>query len=134
MAGRIALVAIVALLATAASARSELERRTDAADVAAFIADQTAGQTLSGSTSAFANDPQAQEYVDRIGALAARLELGLRAGADRSDTHELYRELRRVRLELIHYARRERVDVPLAESRIFEEMLGELSRYYRGVD
>jgi hypothetical protein len=125
-------VALVLLCAALANAQSEAEARSQAADVAAYVASQADSVTVPSSRPGETADAKAQAYVDRLGTLAGELETQLRAGADKARTRETYLEMRRVRLDLIAYAMNEGVELPQTEGRLFEQMLGELGRYHRG--
>lgn len=119
-------------LSAASADPTEAQKRAEAADVAAFIASQAGSAELTDPATGRTDD-QAQLFLDRLTALASKLEADLRAGAGREDTRETYRQMRRVRLALIDHAMTSDTTLPTAaEALLFDEMLAELSRYHRG--
>jgi len=101
----------------------------EAADVARFVADRA---TLVKSN-APANDLEAaaQVHVSALAALASRLETEIRAGKSRRETRRLYEQLRARRVALIGLGMQGDIGVGATEIQVFEQMLEELSAYFR---
>lgn len=69
-------------------------------------------------------------YVDKMAAIATELETELRAGKEKGDTQELYRELRRIRLDVLELVRSGKVELPPGSAESFEKLLDQLGRYH----
>lgn len=120
----------VLLCAARAWAQDEVASKLEAsqaADVAADLEEQAFAVELDVQTEA---GETMQAYVDQIATIATLLESQMRAGMEKGDTQQLYRELRRIRLDVLELLKSGKVELPPGSAEVFEGLMSELGSYY----